>query len=209
VSIGLQPLGLSTDGRDGFLYVPPTYRASHPAPLIILLHGAGRSSTEWSNTPLSALFDDLGIVVLGPDSRGPTWDLGLGGFGPDVQFIDRALSFVFDRCAIDSHHVALGGFSDGASYALSLGVGNGDLFSALCGFSPGYFIPERRLGKPRIFLSHGDADPVLPIEFTRDLLRPALQKEGYDVLFTQFSGVHTVTFDVAKSAMRWFVTGTA
>jgi phospholipase/carboxylesterase len=34
--------------------------------------------------------------------------------------------------------VALGGFSDGASYALSLDLTNGDLFASLIAFSPGF-----------------------------------------------------------------------
>jgi poly(3-hydroxybutyrate) depolymerase len=37
---GLQPLGLSTK-RDGLLYVPKNYQASRPAPLVVMLHGAG------------------------------------------------------------------------------------------------------------------------------------------------------------------------
>jgi len=205
VTPGLQPLGLSSSGRDGFLYVPPTYRPSQAAPFVVLLHGAGRSSSEWSNAPLSALFDDDGIIVLGPDSRDATWDLAFGDFGPDVQFIDRALGFVFDRCRIDPARMALGGFSDGASYALSLGVSNGDLFRSLMGFSPGYFLPAPAVGKPRIFLSHGDADPVLPVAFTRDTLQPELKRAGYDVTYVEFSGGHTVTFDVGQQAMRWFV----
>ncbi|MEH1870985.1 hypothetical protein [Nostoc sp.] len=37
---GLHPLGL--DGqRDGFIYVPETYRADQPAQLVLILHGAG------------------------------------------------------------------------------------------------------------------------------------------------------------------------
>src|SRR5215831_15316729 len=37
---------------------------------------------------------DAGIVVLSPDSRGGTWDAIRSGFGPDVEYLDRALKRV-------------------------------------------------------------------------------------------------------------------
>jgi predicted esterase len=39
------------------------------------------------------------------------------------------LSFVFDAYPVDPERIAVSGFSDGASYALSLGLINGTLFS--------------------------------------------------------------------------------
>jgi hypothetical protein len=56
---------------------------------------------------------------------------------------------------VDPTRLAVGGFSDGTSYALSLGLTNGDLFSHVLAFSPGFAVPARRRGRPRLFLSHG------------------------------------------------------
>lgn len=192
--------------RDGFLYVPPTYRADTPAPLLVLLHGAGHSSTEWSTAPLPALMDSAGIVVTGPDSRGSTWDRTYGDFGPDVRFIDSALAATFRRCNIDPKRIALGGFSDGASYALSLGISNGDLFSALLAFSPGFFAPARPRGKPRIYVSHGTNDPILPIDAASRKIVPALRTLGYEVRYREFDGGHTVTMEIASEAIGWLQT---
>jgi phospholipase/carboxylesterase len=58
--------------------------------------------------------------LLAPDSRDRTWDVILSSFGPDVDYIDRALGSTFQRYAIDPDRIAIGGFSDGASYALPL-----------------------------------------------------------------------------------------
>src|SRR2546425_904676 len=66
--------------------------------------------------------DEAGVVVLSPDSRGSTWDAIRDGFGPDVTFLNRALARVFDTVSVDPARIAVGGFSDGASYALSLGL---------------------------------------------------------------------------------------
>ena len=52
----------------------------------------------------------------------------------------------------------------GASYALSVGLTNGDLFSDILAFSPGFMAPAVRHGAPNIFISHGTQDTVLPID---------------------------------------------
>jgi phospholipase/carboxylesterase len=206
--LGIQPLGLGGD-RDGFIYVPPAYVPSKPAALVVLLHGAGRSSAEWAAAPMDTLFGARNIVVVAPDSRAASWDLRFGGFGEDVKFIDRALDLAFSKCSIDASRIALGGFSDGASYALSLGTSNGDLFSALMEFSPGFYHPDTIRGKPRIFISHGTSDPILPFETTSLAIVPRLRDDGYQVKFVEFSGGHTVTLDIATQAMDWFISTTS
>lgn len=62
-------------------------------------------------------------------------------FGPDVDYINKSLEYVFSRYLIDPRRLGLAGFSDGASYALSLGLPNGDLFSHIVAFSPGFMRP--------------------------------------------------------------------
>ncbi|HKG91198.1 MAG TPA: PHB depolymerase family esterase [Gemmatimonadaceae bacterium] len=204
VEAGLHELALAPL-RDGFLYVPPTYRADQPAPLIVLLHGAGHDANEWASAPLAQLFDDRGIVALIPSSRSSSWDIRFGAFGPDVRFIDSALAQTFRRCNIDPARLALAGFSDGASYALSLGASNGDFFGALMAFSPGFFAPAERKGTPKIYISHGTNDQVLPIDATSRRLVPQLRQLGYQVQYREFTGGHTVTMEVAQEAMAWWL----
>jgi predicted esterase len=141
--------------------------------------------------------------VLAPDSRDSTWDAIRGGFGPDVAFIDRALARVFDTVSVDPARIALGGFSDGASYALSLGLVNGDLFRRVVAFSPGFIVAGPLQGKPQFFISHGTADQILPIDRCSRAIVPQLQRRGYDVTFKEFDGGHQVPPDIARDAMRW------
>jgi phospholipase/carboxylesterase len=152
-----------------------------------------------------AAADRYGVVVVAPDSRGVSWDILDGGFGPDVAFIDRVLDMVADRCDVDMSRAAIGGISDGASYALSLGVINGDLFTAIIAFSPGFVVASTTNGRPRIFVSHGTADPILPIAATSRRLVPELQSAGYDVTFREFDGGHTVPPEVADEGFAWWV----
>ncbi|CAN5706088.1 hypothetical protein BH24GEM1_BH24GEM1_15020 [soil metagenome] len=102
---GLIPLQLSGSDRDGAVYVPPSFRQDRPAPLVLTLHGAGGSGRRGLGR-LQQLADADGLILLAPDSRGTTWDAaGTGAFGPDVEFVDRALDLVFARYAVDSSRV--------------------------------------------------------------------------------------------------------
>lgn len=82
---------------------------------------------------------------MSPQSRGSTWDGIRDGFGKDVALIDAGLLQIFQQYDIDRQRVAVGGFSDGASYALSLGLTNGQLFSHIIAFSPGFMSPGTRV----------------------------------------------------------------
>jgi poly(3-hydroxybutyrate) depolymerase len=148
---GSYPLQLGDD-RDGVLAVPAIYRPDVPAPLLVMLHGAGGSSAG-SLRIISERAASEGIVLLAPDSRGMSWDAIRGGFGPDIEFLDRALAQTFDRVNVDPKRVFVGGFSDGATYALSIGIINGDLFSRIAAFSPGFVIRGAATGKPPVFIS--------------------------------------------------------
>jgi predicted esterase len=100
--------------------------------------------------------------------------------------------------------MAVAGFSDGASYALSLGVANGDLFTHIIAFSPGFLAPASRNGQPRIFVSHGVKDGVLPIDSCSRKIVPRLKHAGYEVRYREFDGPHTVPPEVAREALDWF-----
>lgn len=201
---GSIPLQLSGSDRDGVLYVPPSYTPGSPAPLVVSLHGAGGSGRR-SLLRLRPLADELGLLVLSPDSRGSTWDVVRSGFGPDVEFVDRALDLVFARYPVDPARVAAEGFSDGASYALSLGLVNGDLFTHVIAFSPGFVLAGRRRGRPRCFVSHGVHDRILPIDRCSRRIVRELRDEEYDVSYAEFEGGHTVPPAIARSAVDWLL----
>lgn len=197
------PLGLSAGDRDGVIQMPSTMPAG-PLPLLLLLHGATQSGARLL-TRVSAAADAAGIVVVAPDSRGRTWDAIRGDFGDDVTHLNRVLEHVFARVPVDAARLAIGGFSDGASYALSLGLANGDVFRRVVAFSPGFIIGAPPQGRPQFFLSHGTADQILPIDQCSRLIVPQLRTRGYDVTFREFEGRHEVPPDIATEGFRWMV----
>jgi predicted esterase len=98
----------------------------------------------------------------------------------------------------------VGGYSDGASYALSLGLANGDLFSRVIAFSPGFLAPTGQTGSPRIFVSHGTRDGWLPINSCSRRIVPRLERAGYEVRYREFEGGHVVPPAIAREAASWF-----
>jgi predicted esterase len=193
-------LGLG-GARDATLQVPANV-SSAPLPLLVLLHGAGGNGAGILRR-LGAAAGEAGVAVLAPDSRGSTWDAIRGSFGPDVAFINRALERVFETVSVDPARIAAGGFSDGATYALSLGLINGDLFRRVAAFSPGFIIEGAPHGKAMFFISHGTADEILPIDRCSRVIVPDLQKRGYDVTFRQFDGGHAIPPDIAREGLQW------
>ena len=205
-TVGLQKLG----DKSGLLYLPASYRANEPLPLLILLHKATGSSSDWFSGghpgapgSYSAYADAGRFIILAPEAPGLSWDGGPKSFGSDYLSINRAIEAAFRRCAIDRNRMAIAGFSDGASYALSLGLANGDLFGSVIAFSPGYITRSIGRGKPLVFIAHGAVDRVLPIDVTSRLFVAGLRKNGYNVVFREFSGGHHLAPAISDEAMAW------
>jgi predicted esterase len=126
-----------------------------------------------------------------------------GGADVDTAALDAALGGLFRLHSFDPARVGVAGFSDGASYALSLGLANGDLFSKVMAFSPGFQAADRRQGRPAFFITHGTADPVLPIDRTSRRIVPALRRGGYEVTYHEFDGGHSVPAAYAVESAAW------
>jgi phospholipase/carboxylesterase len=168
-----------------------------------MLHGAGGAEPPVEQIVTTAA--QHGVAVLIPKSRQNTWDAALGGLGEDVVHINRALEETFKRVRVDPNRVALAGFSDGASYALTLGIANGDLFSHVIAFAPGFITPVNRYGQPDILIVHGTQDGVTSSRNTRENIVPFLRALGYAVLHHEFEGAHQVNAPESEFALDWFI----
>jgi predicted esterase len=202
--VGLQELP-TNGGRPTLLYVPTGYRPDHPIPLVVMLHGAAGDARA-GIAPFLDLADEMGLLLVAPSSRRRTWDVIRGGYGPDVACIDRALELVFARYVIDPARIAAQGFSDGASYALSLGLANGDLFTHIVAFAPGFVAEGLLEGRPAIYVAHGIQDDILPVDICSRQLVPRLRRGGYQVQYHEFDGRHAVPPEIAQEASDW-ITG--
>lgn len=195
---GLHPLAPG-EARPGLLHVPddPALRQG-PPPLIVMLHGAGSDAQRALRriTPIA----HAAVVAL-PESSGRTWDVLEGGYGPDIRRLESALARLFAAIPVDPTRLAIAGFSDGASYALSLALMNGDLFSHGLIFSPGFAAPVAMAGRARLFVSHGVLDDVLSIDHGSRRLVPRLMRGGWTVRYVEFDGGHALPEPIAREAL--------
>jgi predicted esterase len=199
--VGTSPTGLQRlhEGL-GLFYVPQSYHPNEPLPLLILLHGGDGDPSGWFGS-YSRRAETEHFIAVAPKATTKTWGSS-GDFGADIARINRALVLMFERYAIAPDRIAVAGVSDGASYALSLGLANGDRVRGVIAFSPGYIVGRLGRGRASFFISHGTRDPVLPIGQTRVFIN-FLRQAGYPVEYHEFNGVHEVPPGMSDTAMKW------
>ncbi len=191
--------------RDALIYVPQSYDPKKPAPLVVFFHG-NRGTALMGVDNFRDQADRTGAIFLFPESKKRTWDRVIDNeFGPDLLFVDQALRVVFKSLSIDPTRIAAGGFSDGGTYALSLGLNNGDLFTHIIAYSPGGTEPVSQIGRPAVFLMHGVNDDILPIDECSRVIAPQLIKDGYQVSYREFDGKHQMTHDGKTMGIDWFL----
>jgi phospholipase/carboxylesterase len=103
----------------------------------------------------------------------------------------------------------LGGFSQGAVMAYALGLSDGRPrpagILALSGFIPtveGWSpSPQPANGLP-VFLSHGTADPIIPVEFARQA-REALESLGAELEYRETPMGHAIDPRMLEELRAW------
>lgn len=192
------------EGRSAALVVPEGLAADTPVPLVVMFHGAGGEA----NRVLPHLVPHARarrFLLLAPQSMFATWDIVIGGHGPDLQRLETALSWVARHFRLDPARLAFAGFSDGGSYALSLGLTNGDVASHVIGLSAGFMNSFAQVGTPRFFLAHGRADSQLPIETSAHPHAKRLLDGGYDLTLQPFDGDHVIVPWVVSRAIDFLL----
>ncbi|MCO4878963.1 MULTISPECIES: alpha/beta hydrolase [Paraburkholderia] len=200
---GRNRLGIAGE-RDAILFVPSGLDARERVPLIVMFHGAG-GFPEKVLPFIEEHAERDRFLVLAPHSMYATWDIVIGGSGPDLERLDRALVEVTSRYRIDRNRLAFAGFSDGASYALSIGITNGDIASHVIAFSGGFMSVFTQEGAPKVFIAHGLADEQLPIETSGRANAARLKAAGYDVSYIEFNGPHAIQPAIAGMAIEFFL----
>ncbi len=203
LSPGQHYLGLS-DERDTLLIVPEGLETDKPVPFFVMFHGSSGSAQKV--LPFVEEYAHKNkILMMLPQSTFYTWDLTIGGHGPDLDKLEKALNLVSSHFIIDPKRFALAGFSDGGSYALSTGLTNGDVVSHIIVFSGGFMNVYLKKGQPRVFITHSPEDEQLNIKTSALKHVKELKDGGYDVIFELFSGRHTIHPPIVKKAIDFFL----
>ena len=178
-------------------------------PLVTVLHGAGRQD-EMLVKAVRDEPDKRNAFFLVPRSLLPTWDLIASSERPDLDFLEYAYDLIFRRYPIDPARQALLGYSDGASYALSVGLSNPSLFRAIMAWAAGFvalaphFDPDAAR-KPDLLLEYGTHDQIFPFQHVALPMRANLERAGYTVVFrVDQGGKHWPSPDFLPEALDWF-----
>jgi len=127
----------------------------------------------------------------------------------DIAFTETSLNYVFSHCHISEKKFGIAGFSDGAAFALFLGLINHQLFSHIMAFSAGTVrnlpVEEDMKFQCDIYVSHGTQDTVIPIEKGGRKINRTLQPKAKSLKYDEFDGVHEVPVQILKTAIGWFL----
>ena len=188
----------------GFAYLPASLAG--PAPLLLLFHGAGMSARPFVDG-FKREGNRCGCVLLAVQSEGPTWDLVTAAtrgvrsgsasvdrlFGADADRVERGIAELMARAPIDRARIVPIGFSDGASFALTLALFNPALFRSAIAIAPGFMLQPSLIDPvQRIFVAHGRSDRILPFAGTEANVVLPLRNAGYRLIFRPFEGGHVI-----------------
>ncbi len=170
------------------LYLPKDYDASDEAwPLLLFLHGAGERGDslglvkQHGPPKLVARGEDLPFIVVSPQVPEGAW------WNPYV--LEELLDEVVANYRVDEDRVYVTGLSMGGFGTWALIGLDPDRFAAaapICGGGEARLICG--IGRLPVWAFHGDADPVVPIERSEEMVE-ALEACGGDVRFTVYPGV--------------------
>ncbi|HIF97948.1 MAG TPA: hypothetical protein EYQ54_13130 [Myxococcales bacterium] len=192
------------------LLTPSTIEPGGNYPLITVFHGAGRQD----ELLVKACRDEPNrrqALFLIPRSVEPSWDLIHGGAGQcDLEFLEYAWDLIYRRYPIDSERQVLIGYSDGASYALSLALSNPGFFDAALCWAAGFAMMDRgavgaKDRRTRFYLEYGTADPLFPFDKIALPMRENLKRAGYEVKFSvDEGGRHWPSGSFQREALDWY-----
>lgn len=192
-----------------FVLTPAQIDPQRVYPLVTVLHGAGRQDELLARACLEEPDRRQAIFVV-PRSVQLSWDLISGGERPDLDFLEWIYGQIYQRYPVDPARQALLGYSDGASYALSVGLSNPHLFSAVMGWAAGFAaIDDSHVApdapKPPILLEHGTHDELFSFERVALPMRAELERLGYRVDFrVDEGGRHWPSGSFHGEALDWF-----
>jgi len=196
------------DARGGFsLYVPEAWDGRTPMPLVVALHGGHGHGRDflWSWLREARSRD---VLVLAPTSRDRTWSI-MGAEDVDAPALRQMVEGVAARYAVDESRVLLTGMSDGATYALLCGLGDGMPFTHLapaCGVLHPFLLGGGALGRARgraIYVVHGALDWMFPVH-TAQMMRDVLAAAGARLVYREIEDLsHTYPRDENPRILDW------
>lgn len=171
--------------REVLVHVPAGLDTNAPAPLVVVLHGAGSSGSAMAEvTGFSGIADREGFVAVYPDALGVAhgmwrvWNTGTC-FAPacwfgvdDVGMVAALLDLIEARIVVDTSRIYLVGYSNGGELAFNAAARLSYRLAGLAVYAGkmtadgpvvGPILRERRPAAPlSVMTMHADRDPWIP-----------------------------------------------
>ena len=194
-------------------YVPTSYDLNKPTPMVVALHGAGDTASNYLQAIWKGNADTRGFIVIVPEAS-KAYMSGFTWLGGDDDTVAAALADVQTCYSVDAKRVILDGFSAGGTMAYFIGLSRAQLFSgvsiASSTLGSGEYINGGSLlpapWKVPVSHFHGDQDPNFPIAQALAGIN-TLKAAGHTTYWHPFSGGHTTSapdalarFDDLKSS---------
>ncbi len=173
-----------------WLYLPPDYEARDQWPLVMFLHGRGERGDDLDRVKVHGLPKNIAegqnfpFVVIAPQC--PT----ASHWFEQAEALNALLDHIITSYLIDIDRVYLTGLSMGGAGTWFLAERYPAKFAAIvpiCG-SGHKWLAQERLTKLPIWVFHGDADSIVPIERSAEMVE-AIRASGGNVKFTVYPGV--------------------
>lgn len=191
------------------VYVPAEYTRARRWPVILFLHGSGERGTDGLLQTSIGLGEGIrrhaerwpAIVVFPQAPPGYRWH------GKVAHLALATLDRTTREFSADPERVYLVGLSAGGNGVWNLAYRTPERFAALvavCGWvqptadrreailppdsGPPYPVIARRIRTLPVWIWHGDADSVVPVEESRRMAE-ALRAAGAEIAYTEFPGV--------------------
>jgi polyhydroxybutyrate depolymerase len=163
----------SGEKRSYLLYVPESYNASTPTPLVIVIHGFAQWPAHQAQVTIwNDLADKEGFIVVYPSGTSfpKRWRangdiMGSGSLSIDVQFISDLIDQLQQQYTIDPARIYANGLSNGGGMSYLLACELSDRIAAIGSVAGAYLYPMDECTPERpvpLIVFHGTADPVVP-----------------------------------------------
>jgi phospholipase/carboxylesterase len=178
-----------------------------PAFLVVLLHGEGADAQSIIDHALNWAPTLPKVEFLAAQAPGGRWFDAAeeGGLDKGLAALDRFLDAALAKRRLPPSHLALVGFSQGATLALRAGLARPGPVKAVVAISGGPYAPPQGEGGPPILLIHGDADEIAPIAAMREA-KAAITARGARVWSMTRKGLGHVLDDDGVIAAGDFLT---
>lgn len=181
-----------------YSYFRPSAGSVSPLPLLILLHGTGRSGSDMIGSWIQLAARENFVIAAPNASDGMNWNAAKDG----TEFLHAVVEDVSAKTPVDAKRIYLFGHSAGGGFALIMAMLESEYFAAV-GAHAGVLRPQHAsvlefgTRKIPIMMWNGDADRAVPIEAVRKT-KEMLTQKGFPVELQVMEGHTHDYYAVAK-----------